>query len=371
LSAQPSAGNALDEWKEARAIIGRFDGNLHDLRKYGFSFVTALLVANGLLSVGGTSAIPAGVKVGILIVTMGLIITLKLLDTHYRRFQNAASTRGRILENRLNLDLTNDISFFYALDRWWLYVQYVYCGFVGLTALLGLALLWNNWLLFSPVAVAAIFSWAIIYITNLEKPEIALEDWSVDRKIVPQGVPVRITYTNLNSGDRNKPGEFTLSWSCKSEEEMGAEDTTSKSKEQTPPREEPKGGPNTSREDKILYLKMLHERNIEKTRLSRVSEKDKSETPAPKESTIIVMAWLKYFESYDWLWATTKKEPGLYVLEMFSARGWIEGTEDPSKSVTFDKEIAVKKLKEKLEGNTSVRLTIQVTPVAKQEESAQ
>ena len=40
MSAQPTYGNAIDEWKETRAVMARFDENLHDLRKYGFSFVT-------------------------------------------------------------------------------------------------------------------------------------------------------------------------------------------------------------------------------------------------------------------------------------------------------------------------------------------
>src|SRR5271169_6784431 len=118
LSNQPSYGNALDEWKEARSVIARFDNNLHDLRKYGFSFVTALLAANGLISQGGSSVVSFGVKAGILVATMGLIVTLKLLDTHYRRFQEAVSIRGRILEDRLNIDLTKDLSFFYALENW-------------------------------------------------------------------------------------------------------------------------------------------------------------------------------------------------------------------------------------------------------------
>lgn len=75
LSASPSYGNALDEWKEARSVIARFDNNLHDLRNYRFTFVTGLLAANGLLSQGGTSVVPAGVKAGVLVATMGLIVT--------------------------------------------------------------------------------------------------------------------------------------------------------------------------------------------------------------------------------------------------------------------------------------------------------
>ena len=276
MSTQSSEGNALDEWKEARAIIGRFDGNLHDLRKYGFSFVTALLAANGLLSVGGSSNIPVGVKASILVVTMGLIVTLKLLDTHYRRFQSAAATRGRILEDRLNLDLTNDISLLYKLQRWWRYVQYLYYGFVVLTALLGLALLWSDWALFSMVVFAAGLSILIMFFINREKPETELEDWSVDRKIVSQGTPVRITFTNLNAENYEKPDKFTLSWKVQNESEITGNEPT----------------------------------NME-TFVASLLKKAIS---------------LKYFENYDMLWETEKVKPGLYELLMSAERSFGEKT---------------------------------------------
>ncbi|HEX9413988.1 MAG TPA: hypothetical protein VF916_10840, partial [Ktedonobacterales bacterium] len=39
-------GQLLKEWAECRATIGRLDTILEDLRKIGFSLVTALLTAN-------------------------------------------------------------------------------------------------------------------------------------------------------------------------------------------------------------------------------------------------------------------------------------------------------------------------------------
>lgn len=252
----------MDEWKEARSVLARYDTNLHDLRKYGFGFVTALLAANGLLSQGGTSVVPLGVKAAILVATMGLIVALKLLDTHYRLFQKAASIRGRILEDRLNLDITNDISFFYGLEAWWWYVQVLYYAFVGLTFVLGLAILWGNALLIIGMLVAALVSCWLIWFINREKPT-ALEDWSVDNKIVSQGTPVRITYTNLNSGDRgDHPGKLRLWWNVKREAAM--------------------------------------------TEAAFVKE----------ESPVEVQ--LRYFENYDWLWETKEVNPGLYELAMFS-----------------------------------------------------
>jgi len=302
LSTQQSSGNALDEWKEARSVIARFDNNLHDLRKYGFSFVTALLAANGLLSQGGTSVVPLGVKTAVLMATMGLIVTLKLLDTHYRRFQTAASMRGRILEDRLNLDLTNDISFFYALDRWWRYVQGLYYGFVVLTALLGVAILWGKPFFIITILIAALVSGLLIYFINDEKVSrdfMALEDWSVDRKIVGKGSPVRITFTNLNVGDR-EPGTFKLWWNIRAEAKIG---------------------------EAVLE---------------------------PKDIKVVTVD-LKYFENYDWLWKTEDVEPGLYELEMFSTRIRKEKQETLS--------ITIESMGESRPGKPSAKLTIQVTPV--------
>lgn len=261
----------LDEWKEARSVLARFDTNLHDLRKVGFTFVTALLAANGLLSqnlTGATSVVPDGVKAGVLVATMGLIVALKLLDTHYRLFQQAASVRGRILEDRLNLDITNDISLFYDYRKYWWYVQVLYYSFVGLTVLLGFAILWGDTLLIATMLVAALVSGVLIHVIDQEKPT-AFEDWSVDKKIVSKGTPVRITYTNLNSRDV-APGTFRLWWNVK--------------------HESAKAGT----------------------------------TPLPEGSPENVQ--LKYLESRDWLCQTDKLEPDLYELAMWSARVQGEGT---------------------------------------------
>ncbi len=308
MSTQQSYGNALDEWKEARSVLARFDNNLHDLRKYGFSFVTALLAANGLISIGGTTVVPAEVKTSILVVTMGLIVTLKLLDSHYRCFENAASLRCRILEDRLNLELTGDVSFFYNLERWWVNVLFLYLGFVGLTAILGIAILWNQTFLLSLTGIAALISAVLIIVMDMRKlANKDLQDWTVDLKIVNQGTPVRITYTNLNSEERKNPGTFSLWWTAKP-----------------------------------LQVKNPKE--------------------LPKESTLKLVK-LKYFENHVWLWETAQVEPGLYEFEMFSNRGIINEIE----AMTKDDKIDAARIRETFEkamiekGNSPCKWIIQVT----------
>jgi len=39
----------LLEWQTIRELLFKFDSLVHDIRKYGFSFVTALLTAQAIL----------------------------------------------------------------------------------------------------------------------------------------------------------------------------------------------------------------------------------------------------------------------------------------------------------------------------------
>jgi hypothetical protein len=305
----------LDEWKEARSVLARFDNNLHDLRKYGFSFVTALLAANGLISISQTSMVPAEVKASILVVTMGLIVALKLLDCHYLCFEKAASLRCRILEDRLNLELTGDLAYFYKLENWWVNILVLYLGFIGLTATLGIAILWNQLTLLVLTIVAALFSAVLIIMMDIGRStEKDLQDWTVDLKIVSQGTPLRITYTNLNLSERERPGTFMLWWTVKP-----------------------------------MQVKDLKE---------------------PLDEPPVKVANLRYFQNYVWLWETTQMKPGLYEFEMFSTRA----IKPEIGALTKDKETDGARVRELFaqvmseEGNAPVKWIIQVTSAPHQAE---
>ncbi len=103
--------NFLEEWKECRDVFKTWDERLHDLRKYGFSFITALLAAQVILlpASSGDSA-PNGVKFAVLIATLILIGALHCMDKGYRVFQEATMTRAKVLERRLNLELSETIA---------------------------------------------------------------------------------------------------------------------------------------------------------------------------------------------------------------------------------------------------------------------
>jgi hypothetical protein len=262
LSKSESGDKGFEEWQEARAILARYDNNLHDLRKYGFGLVTALLAANGLLSQGGTSVLPGVVRAGVIVVTLGLIVVLRLLEAHYRGFQGAASMRAKLIENRLNLDLTNDISLLYDLDFWGRVIQYLYYGLIFLTVVVAYPILLLRLDLFAWVVLAGF--WAALFVRFLgkDRPK-PLIDWSVDRKIASIGTPVRITFTNLSV-----PRKFTIGWTISS--------------------------------------------------LTKgIDHKDEDEAPD---------VLLGYLESYDWLWQTEGTEPkkgpnaGLYEL-----KPWVQG----------------------------------------------
>jgi hypothetical protein len=105
--ATPSDG-WFKEWSECRALIGRFDTILADLRKYGFTVVTGLFTASALVgALGPTTATPrtrAAVFIGIMV----LLVVLFFLDTYYETLLNGAVERALDLEHmaRRNVDLT-------------------------------------------------------------------------------------------------------------------------------------------------------------------------------------------------------------------------------------------------------------------------
>jgi hypothetical protein len=133
-------GGDLTEWQECRQTIGRLDSTIADLRKFGFSLVTVLITASGLLSQQVPSS---GSKASVSIAIMILIAVLFALDRYYTLLLNGAVERALDLEgpkmNRQNLSqdrLTQVISV-YAINS----------GAVFIVPALFLGLLWATLLL--------------------------------------------------------------------------------------------------------------------------------------------------------------------------------------------------------------------------------
>lgn len=207
LSTQPSHGNALEEWKESRAVLARFDENLHDLRKYGFIFLAALLAAD---SVQALLKLEENTRFALILITIAFIVTLRLLDHNYQRFQNAASIRARILETILNIELTETISERYRSNKLYWHIFVVYIGFVLIAGGLGAAILsasyWSWVIAATGIGIGLISAFSITLTVNLQhRKNLPREDWIIDRLSCEQGDKVRITITNL---DENKNVNF-------------------------------------------------------------------------------------------------------------------------------------------------------------------
>lgn len=100
----------VEEWKECRTTIGRFDTLLVDLRKYGFTLITGLLTASsfwfGIQKQGGT---PTVAEVGVALVLTVLVVALFVIDRSYEVLLHAAVNRGKFLESILPLNLTTEL----------------------------------------------------------------------------------------------------------------------------------------------------------------------------------------------------------------------------------------------------------------------
>lgn len=201
--------NLFSEWTTARDILTEYDGMLHDLRKYGFSFLTALLAAESVLvptivsksGVEGGTVLPNSVKVAVLVVNFLLIILLRLLDRNYEVFQDAAATRALVLEKKLNLELTEIISVRYNGSHVRSYITGLYAAFVLGVYGIGWVVLSPDWL--SIEILTAFFVVSIFFVAFVFGQQVRVLypcgriDWSISRLDCRVGDEIEITLTNL------------------------------------------------------------------------------------------------------------------------------------------------------------------------------
>jgi hypothetical protein len=220
-SMKTSDDNLMKEWETSRELLKDFDERLHDLRKYGFTFVTGLLAVEGfLVAATDVNSMVALVKWSVIAVNLLLIVSLRVIDRNYQIFQGAAATRALVLERILNLELTEIISDRYANRgiAWCVTVVYLLLAtavlFLGRAALgvdETIALTWIG------VAVAAVLV-AIHWTVKVEFPNGQM-DWTLECVDCTRGDSVGITVTNL-SAKRTFVFERPVStlWSVRPEE---------------------------------------------------------------------------------------------------------------------------------------------------------
>ncbi len=98
------------EWSECRTTIGRLDTILADLRKFGFSLVTTLLTASGIVATLKGGGALAGGTAAAFVSIMVLVAALFAVDTYYQVLLRAAVERAIVLEaQERRLDLSRNL----------------------------------------------------------------------------------------------------------------------------------------------------------------------------------------------------------------------------------------------------------------------
>lgn len=110
-------GKALDEWKECRSTIGRFDSILVDLRKTGFGFITTIIGISaylfGSVAQQGGNTVPTAdplAKLAVYAAITLLILMLFMIDRAHNIWLRKAVERASDLEVKLQYSLTKDLS---------------------------------------------------------------------------------------------------------------------------------------------------------------------------------------------------------------------------------------------------------------------
>lgn len=198
-SSKPKMEHFLKEWEMARSVLNNFDERLHDLRKVGFTFITALLAADAIIFKDSGLDLDQSVKFVVLSLNFGLIVTLLLLDRNYRVFQTAAATRAKVIERKINLELTEVIAQRYNLTNVPDYITGLYIAFTILVLFMGFAVLSETYKL--GLSVVWGIALVIIYIVNSTIHQLKFPfgelDWTLDPLQCKIGEQVEITVNNL------------------------------------------------------------------------------------------------------------------------------------------------------------------------------
>lgn len=201
--------NFPKEWEVSRSLLSFFDDKLYDLRKYGFSFITALITAEGLLItyVDPTKNWPVDVKFAVLFVNILLIVALTTIDRNFSVIQKAGASRARVLERTMNLELSEVITQRYKGARLDYFATGLYTVFiVAVMFLAGVILHYSGiyyWVLIVTGLIAIFVSIAIRQYVKVEYPYGEI-DWTIDRLRCTQGDIIGITLTNLREDRSTK-----------------------------------------------------------------------------------------------------------------------------------------------------------------------
>ena len=150
-------GAPLDEWKECRVTIDRFDKLLSEVRKTGYTFVAAVIgLASLFLGRGGPITLADEAKFAILSAIMILSLALFCYDWMLGRWLKAAVDRAASIEaGQLKFELTRSISNAVGVTTSGLIALIIYGAFWG-TALILLISATSGAAFMLPVGITAV-----------------------------------------------------------------------------------------------------------------------------------------------------------------------------------------------------------------------
>ncbi len=185
----------LTEWQAARDALTSSDNNLHDLRKWGFSFVTGLLTVDAVLA-----HVSIWWKVAALMGTYVLITALVVVDRNYHALQDALAQRAGLIERRSGLDLTQVVTYYYTKRKVWLFYSVVYGLFDLAVLLIGLLVLAN---VTAEIVLGATYAFATLAIVIVGRAlnRTPWVDFGVDSFVYTKGEDILVTLTNLGGRD--------------------------------------------------------------------------------------------------------------------------------------------------------------------------
>lgn len=108
----------LDEWKTAREMVLKFDEHIHDVRKFGFTFLVTLLTAEALYMASAAPGTGASLDLamGSSSVALLYLISMRFLERRYEVLQRMGARRCIMIERLHCLELSETIADKYRHD---------------------------------------------------------------------------------------------------------------------------------------------------------------------------------------------------------------------------------------------------------------
>jgi len=209
-------GYTSQEWSLARSLITWYEDKIHDLRKYGFSLVAALLTASALTTLLSNNLAESARGV-LIILICALLIAVFLFDRNYQFYQQVAARRAKILESEMNIKLSEEIAVWYYKQKMYVIMSVLYIIFIWITCALGFYITPTYWQYIAGAGATLIICVFSVYdhyypqkVGQIYKKIVSKEsieshkhilgeyigDWAIDKISCKSGETIKFTLTN-------------------------------------------------------------------------------------------------------------------------------------------------------------------------------